>query len=234
MGVIPAIDLMGGQAVFLVGGRRGTAEVVSPDPVRLAETWQRRGADRLHVVDLDAAMGTGENRDLLVRLLRRVTIQVQVGGGLRDEESLHDVLSSGAARAIVATRAIRDFEWLRAMAVRFPSRLILALDRDRRGVLVEGWRTAAEADPEALIDETNRLPLEGVLFTDVTREGRLQGVGRTDDLVRRCTGVRIAAGGATTLDDLRRLRSAGFDHVVVGRAFRPGGLDFDEAREAMA
>ncbi len=233
--MIPAIDLLEGRAVFLVGGRRDTATVVSDDPAGLAEEWQRRGAKRLHVVDLDAALGTGENRDLVREVLRTVTIPVQVGGGLRDEDSLRDVLTVGAAKAIVGTRAVRDPGWLRAMAVQFPSRLILALDRDARGVLVEGWQRPAPADPEALVDFANHLPLDGLLFTNVAVEGRMRGVGEPSDaLVRRCGHARIAAGGATTLKDLRTLRRVGFDHVVVGKALHAGTLDLGKAQEALA
>lgn len=175
--MIPAIDLLGGRAAFLVGGRRETAEVVSGDPVALALEWQRRGAKRLHVVDLDAALGSGENRDVVKAILRAVTIPVQVGGGLRSEDDLRDVLSSGASKAIVGTRAIRDPDWLRSMAVGFPSRLILALDRDARGLLLNGWQRSTATDIRQLIDFANALPLDGVLFTNVAVEGRLNGVG---------------------------------------------------------
>jgi len=220
--------------VFLVGGKRGTEEVVPERPADLARAWQRRGARRLHVVDLDGAMGSGDNRDLVAKILRAVTIPVQVGGGLRSEDAIREVLHLGAAHAIVGTRAVLDPAWLRSMTTRFPSRLILALDRDPRGVLVDGWQRASSSDPRSLVDLANGLPLEGVLFTDVAVEGRLRGVAAgTDDLVRRCTKPRIAAGGATTLKDLRLLRDEGFDHVVVGKALLAGTLDFDEAQEIL-
>jgi phosphoribosylformimino-5-aminoimidazole carboxamide ribotide isomerase len=230
--VIPAVDILGGRCVFLTGGRPDTATPVSDDPVALAREWQERGANRLHAVDLDAALGQGDNRNVLRSLLREVTIPVQVGGGLRDESSLREVLAFGAAKAIVGTRAIRDRSWLADMAVRFPSRLVLALDRDARGVLVDGWTRADRVDPRELIDAANRLPLDGVLFTDVAREGRLQGVGKPDVmLVRRCARSRIASGGVSSLEDLRTLRRAGYDHVVVGKALYTGDLEFREAQE---
>ena len=233
--MIPAIDLLAGRAVFLTGGERGTEEVVADDPVVLAREWQRRGARRLHVVDLDAAIGSGENRDVVRRILRAVTVPVQAGGGLRDEPAIRDVLAAGASWAIVGTRAVREPEWVRAMAVRFPSRLILALDRDERGVLVEGWKHGTSADPAGLVELANRVPLAGVLFTNVAVEGRLGGVGDVrDNLVERCSRTRIAAGGATTLADLQSLRAAGFDHVVVGKALLAGSIPFERAQEAMA
>lgn len=233
--MIPAIDLMEGLAVFLTAGRPETMEIVSEDPVGLAKSWQARGAKRLHLVDLDAALGLGENRDLVRAVLRGVTIPVQVGGGLRDEDRLREILSSGAARAVVGTRAVESPEWLREMAARFPSRLILAVDRDPRGVLVEGWTKTASKDAGAIVRLANRLPLDGVLFTNVGIEGRLEGVGDpTDHVVARCTKPRIAAGGVTSVEDLRRLRRAGYDHAVVGKALYSGTLDLRAAEEAMA
>ncbi len=220
--------------MFLEGGKRETAEVVSADPIALAGEWQRRGAKRLHVIDLDAAFGSGENRDLVRVILRSVAIPVQVGGGLRDEDTVRDVLASGAAKAIVGTRAIQDPEWLRVTAVRFPSRIILAVDRDARGILVEGWQRPVARDPSLLLDLANGLPLDGVLFTNVATEGRLRGIGDArDPLVGRCRHPRIAAGGATTIEDLRALRRAGYDHVVVGKALHAGTLDLARAEEVM-
>lgn len=232
--MIPAIDLLEGLAVFLEGGKRDTAQVVSDDPVTLAREWQRRGAKRLHVVDLDAAMGSGDNRDLVRDILRAVAIPVQVGGGLRDEASVRQILAAGAAKAIVGTRAVLDPGWLRSVAVRFPSRVILAVDREARGVLVEGWRRAAARNPAVLLQTANGLPLDGVLFTNVAVEGRMRGLGTVrDPLVDRCRRTKIAAGGATTVEDLRRLKEVGFDHVVVGRALHAGLLDLAEAAEVM-
>jgi len=232
--MIPSIDLLDGRAVVLVGGRRETEDVVSDRPVDLALSWQRRGAKRLHVVDLNAAWGMGDNREVIRSILRAVAIPVQTGGGLRDEDALRAVFAWGASRALVGTRAVQEPDWLRAMTVRFPGRLILALDRDERGVVIDGWRRVAAVDPRKLIDLANRLPLTGVLFTDVGSEGRLRGMKDIPrDLVQRCLRERIAAGGATTVEDLRNLRDAGFDHAVVGKALYSGALDFAQAQEVM-
>lgn len=225
---------MEGQAVFLAGGRRDTIEVVSKDPPGLAKAWQDRGATRLHVIDLDAAMGEGENRATVRSILRSARIPIQVGGGLRDEESLHDILGYKTASALIGTRAVQDRSWLKEMAAQFPSRLILALDRDERGVLVDGWRRAVTTNPRDLIDLTNRLPIGGVLFTNVAVEGQLRGVGDPkDNLVGRCVHETIAAGGVTTTKDIQLLQLVGYDSVVVGRALYGGTLDFRQAEEAM-
>jgi len=232
--VIPSIDLLDGRAVVLVRGRRGTEEVVSDRPVDLALSWQRRGARRLHVVDLEAAWGEGDNREVVRSILRAVAIPVQTGGGLRDEDALREAFAWGASRVLVGTRAVQEPDWLRAMAVRFPGRLILAVDRDERGVVIDGWRRVAAVDPRRLIDVANRLPLAGVLFTDVASEGRLRGMRDIPrGLVRRCLHERIAAGGAAAVRDLRKLRDAGFDHAIVGKALYTGALDFAQAQEVM-
>ncbi len=233
--MIPAIDLLGGRAAFMVGGKPGTEQIVSEQPVSLALEWERRGAKRLHVVDLDAAMGIGDNRDLLQSILMAVKVSVQVGGGLRDQESLEYILSHGASWAIIGTRAILDPEWLRSITLLFPGKLILALDQDGSGLLVKGWREAASVEPTRMIELANMLPLGGVLFTNVAAEGRLGGVGEIhQEILCQCVHERIAAGGVSTVEDLRTLRRAGFAHVIVGKAFNAGGLDFHQAEEAMA
>lgn len=232
--MIPAIDLLGGRPVFLRGGEPDTATIVSADPVSLARSWQDAGARRLHLVDLDAAFGRGDNGRLVRTILRSVAIPVQVGGGLRDEGAIRDLLGNGAAAVVVGTRALEEPDWLRTVAVRFPSRILLALDRDPRGALVDGWRRVSRRAPGESLGIANGVPLAGVLFTNVSAEGRLRGVGDPRDaLVRRCRHPRIAAGGVTTLRDVVALRRAGYDHVIVGKAFHAGTLDFARAEEAM-
>jgi phosphoribosylformimino-5-aminoimidazole carboxamide ribotide isomerase len=218
----------------MVGGKLGTERIVSDDPVKLAVEWEQRGAKRLHLVDLDAVMGTGSNRDLLGSILASVKIPIQVGGGLRTRESLENLFSRGASRVVVGTRAIKDPDWLRSMALLFPEKIVLALDYKSSELLVEGWREKSNVKPETMIALANKLPLGSVLFTDVEVEGRLGGIGNIPQvLLRLCRHEKIASGGVSGLEDLQALRRAGFDHAIVGKALY-AGLDFDEAEGAMA
>jgi len=218
----------------MVGGQPGTEKIVSEEPVSQALEWERRGAKRLHVVDLNAAMGTGDNRSLLESILAAVKIPVQAGGGFRDRDNLDHIISKGASRVIVGTRAVLDPEWLRSMTLLFPKRLILALDQNESGLLVQGWKEAAPIRPEEMINIANRLPLDSVLFTNVAVEGRLGGIGEVrQSLLHQCLHEKIAAGGVSTVEDLVALRRAGFDHAIVGKALSENRMDFNMAEKAM-
>ncbi len=218
----------------MVGGQPGTENTASEKPVSLALEWERRGAKRLHVVDLDAAMGRGENRSLLESILARVKIPVQAGGGFRDRASLEYIISKGVSRVVVGTRAVLDPEWLRSMTLLFPRRLILALDQNESGLLVQGWKEAAQVTPEKMINLANELPLDSVLFTNVAVEGRLGGIGDVrQGLLRQCLHEKIAAGGVSTVEDIVALRGMGFDHVIVGKALSENRMDFNMAEKAM-
>ncbi len=232
--VIPSLDLWDGRVGFLRGGPPEQLTTVAEDAVATARAWADRGARRLQVVDLNAALGRGDNRELLLRILRSVEVPVQVGGGLRDTDRIGELLAAGASRAIVSTRALRDPPWLVAMARRHPGRILLGIDhRDRRALLA--GRTESRAVPLGEIVRTaNDLPLGGVLFTNTVAEGRMEGVGDPlGEMVARCRHERIAAGGVAGPEDLRTLAAAGFDAAVVGLALYREGPGPDRLREAV-
>lgn len=233
MRVWGAIDLREGVAVQLVGGRPETERVRVADVDDLVDRWSAVFGG-VHVVDLDAALGSGANIRVIERILERSPLPVQVGGGLRSEAAVAHVLESGAARAIVGTRAVDDPAWLAALAARWPGRVVLAADQREGVVLRRGWTEASPLRVEELLEQCAGLPLAAILVTDVTREGALGGIdaaafGRH---ARACALPLIAAGGIAALPDLHALRAAGVAEAVVGMAAYTGGLDLDAvARE---
>jgi phosphoribosylformimino-5-aminoimidazole carboxamide ribotide isomerase len=224
---IPAIDLRGGQAVQLVGGVPGTERVRLDDPAGVAEYWLECGYRALHIIDLDAALGTGENRAVIVRILRETTVPVQVGGGLRDEEAVAAMLDAGASRVIVGTRAILDPVWLAKLARRHPGRIVLAADVRDGAVLTRGWTASTAASAASPLAGTARLPLAATLVTDVGREGRLTGidVALYRDLMAACRLPLQAAGGIRDLEDLRALSLAGAAAAILGMSLYTGAID---------
>lgn len=228
MEVVPAIDLANGRAVFLERGTPGTESPVVGDPTEWARRWERAGAVRLHLIDLDRALGRGDNSRTVRAILAETRLPVQVGGGLRTTEDVETLLTgSPRTRAIVGTRALREPAWLERLARRWPERLVVALDRDQRGLRVEGWREGVAGPVAPRVEWANGLPLAGVLFTDIPREGRLEGVApRRSRLVAMCRHPRIAAGGVAGPEDLERLRRSGYDAAVVGKALYEGRLEF--------
>ncbi len=225
--VWPAVDLQAGRVVQLVGGRPGTERVSLPDPVAVARGWIERGFRALHVIDLDAALGTGSNRAAIEAILGAVDVPVQVGGGIRDEALADAYLAAGAARVIAGTRAVRDRAWLEALADRHPERIVVAADTRDREVLVRGWTEAAGLALLDFVRGLAGLPLAAILVTDVGREGRLAGADTAlvGDVVAAASQPILAAGGIATVADHRRLADAGVAGAVLGMSNYAGDMD---------
>lgn len=231
---VPAVDLRGGRCVQLVGGRPEEERVSLPDPVDVAARWRRDGFAWLHVVDLDAALGDGDNRDVVRRICEATDATIQVGGGLRDDAAVAAALDAGADRAIVGTRAVEDRSWLDALARRHPGRIVVAADVREGRVLRRGWTESSELEVEAFVAGLAGLPLAGILCTDVGREGRMTGIDEeaVAGLVRATAHPVLASGGIATVDDLRALDRAGAAGAVMGMALYTGALEPREiARE---
>ncbi|MBT8489002.1 MAG: 1-(5-phosphoribosyl)-5-[(5-phosphoribosylamino)methylideneamino] imidazole-4-carboxamide isomerase [Gemmatimonadetes bacterium] len=225
--VAPAVDLRGGRCVQLVGGRPEDERVSLPDPVAVARGWRDQGFPTLHVVDLDAALGSGDNADIIRRIIEETGADVQVGGGIRSSDRAKALIEAGAARLIIGTRALDDPEWLAELASVHPGAVIIALDTRDGVILRKGWTEATGLRVEEYLPELADLPLAGVLSTDVGREGRLKGIDREG-----CTRVIEASphpvwisGGITTADELDFLDRSGAGGVVLGMAVYTGALD---------
>jgi phosphoribosylformimino-5-aminoimidazole carboxamide ribotide isomerase len=227
MKAIPAVDLRGGACVQLVGGSPDAERIRLADPIAAARGWERLGFRRLHVVDLDAALGVGSNADVVRDIVAATGATTQVGGGIRSSERIADVLDGGADSVILGTRAIEDRGWLAEMAARYPGRLLVAVDvRDRR-VVVRGWVDTLPLDVLDVVTSLGVLPLRGVLVTAVHREGQMGGpdAALMEDVVGVSTLPVHAAGGIATLDDLRVLADCGVTATVIGMALYTGALD---------
>ena len=224
---LAALDLRGGRAVQLVGGVPGTERVRLDSPLEVAAHWVDCGFRGLHVVDLDAALGAGDNRSLTTRLIETCPVPVQVGGGLRDDDSVNAMLDAGAVRAIVGTRALEDPAWLARLAVRHPDRIVVAADLRDGVVVTHGWTADTRIRPDRLLADLASLPLAAILVTDVGREGRVQGVDRAlfANLVAATTHPLHAAGGIRDVADLHALRSAGVRGAILGMALYTGAID---------
>ena len=224
---IPAIDLRGGACVQLVGGSFANEALRIDDPSSAMVRWQSAGFRRLHVVDLDAAVGAGDNANQIASLLSATGVPMQVGGGVRTSDRVHDLLEQGADRVVLGTRAIEDPNWLEELADDYPDRIVVAADVRERAVVTHGWANTSPLTLAALIDRLNDVPLGGVLVTAVHVEGRLNGPdwALTADVVQRTTHPVIASGGITNINDLRRLASEGVSASVIGMALYTGTLD---------
>ena len=226
MRLLPAIDLRGGRAVQLVGGQPADERVSLADPLAVARLWQDAGFRALHVVDLDAALGTGNNDSVIAALLA-LDVPVQVGGGVRDDDAVARLVDLGAARVIVGTRAVEDRDWVERAAARWPGRIIVAADARAGAIVTRGWTAASALGAQEFVEGLGALPLAGVLVTDVTREGRMCGIDSTlfRDLVDATAHPLIASGGIGGAEDLRLLEGAGAAAAVLGMALYTSALD---------
>jgi phosphoribosylformimino-5-aminoimidazole carboxamide ribotide isomerase len=230
MKVLPAIDILDGHVVQLVGGVPGTEQVKLPDPLAMAKRWQDEGAEMLHVIDLDAALGKGNNVQTMRQIVKTSKIPVQVGGGIRSTEVAQYLLDSGAARVIVGTKAIKDTAWLAALANANPGKVILALDVKGGNVQVKGWQEAAPITLEQMFQIIRPLPLAGVLYTNVDVEGQGKGIDEkaVRDFVAACPHMVIASGGVTDQRDLDLLTGMNVPEAVVGLALYTGKLNSNQ------
>ena len=230
MVVIPAIDLFGGRCVRLVKGDYGKPTVYSDSPLEVVDEFVTATAEHLHVVDLDAARGTNDNRTVIESIVRRHDLKVQVAGGIRTAEAVESWLNAGAHAVVLGTAAVRDPHLLERCARRHPARILAALDVRDDKAAVSGWTETEPVMMGALLSRWDRLPLAGVILTCIDRDGTLSG----PDLVtlaraRAMTGLPVQySGGIASLDDIAKVAAAGAQAVILGKALYEGRIALDQ------
>lgn len=233
--VIPAIDLKDEKCVRLAQGRMDQVTVYSEDPVKTASHWQSKGAERLHIVDLDGAvMGKPSHRALIEEIARSVQIPIELGGGIRDLESIERYLSAGIRWVILGTVAFQNPALLREAAALFPGRIVLSLDARGGKVAIQGWKEIVSSDIEDMVNQFKEVDLSAIIFTDIERDGMGTGPNSnlTKILARSTTIPVIASGGVSGTEDIVRLKELeplGVIGVIVGRALYAGQVDLEEA-----
>jgi phosphoribosyl isomerase A len=234
--LLPAVDVADGQAVRLVQGEAGS-ETAYGEPLDAAMQWQSDGAEWIHLVDLDAAFGRGDNRELLATLVGKLDVAVELSGGIRDDASLEAALATGARRVNVGTAALEDPDWVRAAIARWGDRIAVGLDVRGTTLAARGWTK----EGGELFDVLARLDADGCaryVVTDVRRDGTLTGPNL--DLLREVCGATdrpvVASGGVSSLDDLRALAGLaqmGVEGAIVGKALYAGAFTLPEALAAV-
>ncbi len=231
--VIPSVDIKRGRCVQLVGGKPETERVYG-DPVELAQHWVAQGATYLHVVDLDATMGTGDNFARVAEVLANVRVGVQVGGGIRTLKRACEFLDTEASRVILGTAAVKEPELVkRLVELAGGDRIMVALDARSGKVAIEGWQKQTEKSVLELAREFERMGVGSLLFTSVDVEGRMRGVAAREirELVDAVKIPVFASGGVGSLDDVHIAREAGASGLVVGMALYEGRFNLRQAME---
>jgi phosphoribosylformimino-5-aminoimidazole carboxamide ribotide isomerase len=236
MEILPAIDLLGGKCVRLVQGHYDRVLEYERDPVECANCFRSAGAGWLHVIDLEGVRsGRIVNLDALQRIVA-TGARVEFGGGVRDEAAIQTALDAGAARVIIGTRALEDWQWFRSVVhdARFANRLSLGLDARLGKLATHGWTKDTERTAIELAEEVATWPLATICYTDIGRDGML--LGPNVEAIRALSSVSavpvVASGGVTDLDDVRRLARLNLEGVVIGRALYERALDLKDVLAA--
>jgi phosphoribosylformimino-5-aminoimidazole carboxamide ribotide isomerase len=235
--LIPAIDLKGGKCVRLRQGRMDEVTVFSDDPVAVAEQWVAVGARRLHIIDLDgASAGQPVNRATIKSIIAAVPdIPIQLGGGIRDPEDAEAYLDLGVQFLILGSRAVREPHFVNDLCAEFPGHIIVGLDAKEGKVAIDGWSKLSKHDVVDLAQHFEDDGVEAIIFTDIGRDGMLQGVNleTTVRLARSISIPVIASGGVSSLDDIRGLcqvKEEGVMGAIIGRALYEGSIDLAAAQ----
>lgn len=233
--VIPAVDLKEGRCVRLSQGRMDQESVYSENPLQMAKHWESKGAERLHVVDLNGAVsGRPVHVSLIEEIARSVHIPIEVGGGIRDLETIEGYFTSGVYWVILGTAAFSNGDLLKEACRRFPGRIILGVDARGGKVAIRGWNETVPMTAVDLVKRCEGDGLSAVIFTDIERDGMSTGLNweATSALARSTSIPVIASGGVSKIEDieqLMKLEPDGVTGVVVGRALYTGRLDLEEA-----
>ncbi|MEX2469181.1 MAG: 1-(5-phosphoribosyl)-5-[(5-phosphoribosylamino)methylideneamino]imidazole-4-carboxamide isomerase [Pseudohongiellaceae bacterium] len=239
--VIPAIDIKDGQCVRLRQGRMEDSTVFAEDPVQQAEKFVTQGARRLHIVDLNGAFaGTPVNAEIVQAIARRCPgLPIQIGGGIRNLDSIRFYLEAGVSYVIIGTQAVKEPEFVRRACAEFPGKIIVGLDAVEGKVATEGWADVSGIEASALVERFAGYGVSAIVYTDIDRDGMMQGVNidATVALAEQSTIPLIASGGVAKLADIVDLKAAartttgaGIMGVITGRAIYEGRLDLREAQ----
>jgi phosphoribosylformimino-5-aminoimidazole carboxamide ribotide isomerase len=239
--IIPAIDLKDGQCVRLRQGRMEDATVFSDDPVQMAGQWVSMGARRLHIVDLNGAFaGTPVNGEIVKAIARAYpSLPIQIGGGIRDLDSVQFYIDAGVSYVIIGTQAVKQPEFVKAACAAFPGKVIVGLDAIDGRVATEGWADVSELTAIELARQFSDYSVQAIVYTDISRDGMMQGLNieATVELAENSSIPVIASGGIAKLEDIVDLKAvsqtvtgAGILGAITGRAIYEGQLDLTKAQ----
>lgn len=236
--IIPAIDLKDGKCVRLRQGIMEDSTVYGDDPVEAAAKWVEAGAKRLHLVDLNGAFaGKPVNGEVIKRICDAFPdVPVQVGGGIRDEDTIQAYLNTGVQYVIIGTKAVNAPHFVEDICLEFPGHIIVGLDAKEGKVAIDGWSKLSNHDVIDMAQRFEHIGVDSIIYTDISRDGMMSGVN-VDATVKLAQSIRIpviASGGITNLDDIKALKAVedeGIIGAITGRAIYEGTLDFAEAQK---
>lgn len=235
--IIPAVDIKGGKCVRLLQGRMDAETVFGEDPVAMARKWESAGASLIHVVDLDGAIQKSpQNLASIRKIVEQVKAPIQVGGGIRNEDTVQMYMDLGVSRTIIGTEAIRNPALIERLCKRYPDRIVVAIDARNGRVAIEGWTETTGVEAVTLAKQFENVGVAAINFTDIHRDGMQTGpnIEETRRLAEAVCIPVVASGGVSTLEDIKNifpLKSSGVTGIIVGKALYSGSLDLKTGLE---
>ncbi|MEW5800726.1 MAG: 1-(5-phosphoribosyl)-5-[(5-phosphoribosylamino)methylideneamino]imidazole-4-carboxamide isomerase [bacterium] len=233
--IIPAIDLINGECVRLFQGREEEKTVFSSSPLEIARDWQERGAELIHIVDLDGAFsGSPQNLSTIMRIVQELDIPIEVGGGIRTSAMARTILDSGVERVVLGTIAFIEPMQVKILCQEYPGRISLGIDTKDGKVAIHGWKDTTHAQALEFCQQIADWGVRNIIFTDIRTDGTLQGpnIEAIKTMVENVDIPLIASGGVSGMDDLRNLSELeplGLEGVIIGKAIYTGGVNLREA-----
>lgn len=231
--IIPAIDLMKGKCVRLTQGKVEESVVVSEDPVATAKLFQQKGAKLIHIVDLEGAMqGKLVNLEVVKEILAAVKIPLQLGGGIREQGTLEELLRLGIERCILGTSILlEEEEFVKEICTRFGKRVVVSIDAREGKVAMEGWQEITSVPAYRLAEEVEKLGANRIVYTDISRDGTLSGpnIEGVREIVEKVNIPVIASGGVSSLEDVESLSKLPIEGIIIGKALYTGAVNLEEA-----
>lgn len=229
--IFPAIDILNGKCVRLIQGDYQQETVYSDSPVNMALEWERKGAEYLHLVDLDGAKtGQSINKQVIKEIAQSVSIPVQVGGGIRSIETVKEHIENGVSRVIIGTAAISDPDFLQEAVDTYEDKIAVSIDAKNGYVATDGWTRTSEIKAIDLLLELEQMGVETIVYTDILKDGMLQGPNFAElTTINQATSIDvIASGGVTTKEDVQQLQSMDLYGAIIGKALYDGNLKFED------
>ncbi len=231
MQIWPAIDLLGGKAVRLTKGDYEQVKVYFENPAQILSYFEKAGAQRLHLVDLDGARdGKMSNYDTIRRLVLDSQLQIEVGGGIRTEERIKAYLDLGVSRVILGTAAAENFPFLQAMVEKYQGKIVVGVDAKDGKVALHGWKNVTEITALEFCKKLEAIGVAAIIYTDISKDGGLKGTNLPlyQTLTRELSIPIVASGGITYLEEIQQLKEMGLTGAIVGKALYEGKLDLKE------
>jgi len=229
--VIPAVDILNGKCVRLKQGRYNAETIYANDPVEMAKKWQDEGANRIHIIDLDGARtGIPKNIRVIENICKTLNIPIQVGGGIRNIDTIKQLIDFGVDRIILGTTAVKNPNTLATMCEKFGSHIIVSIDSKDDKVTSEGWTQVSKKDTKTLAQEAVSLGVKRFVYTDISRDGMLTGPN-IEGIKRFISYVNvpvIASGGISKKEDIDNIKQTGAEGCILGKALYEGKIKLNE------